>query len=170
MPDVTLEPCGLEQRATLDNLFQLYTHDFSEQWAGQARGELQENGRFADYPHLDSYWADPKRQAYLVRADGAVAGLVLINDHSHSGKPVDFSVAEFFIVRKHRRGGVGSAATRSVVASKPGQWEMAVARRNRGALVFWRQVASDLAVPGTIEESDQDDDRWNGFILRFKVA
>ena len=170
MPKVTLEPCGAERRTTLDNLFQLYTHDFSEQWAGQDRGELGEDGRFPDYPDLDGYWSDPKRQAYLVRAKGHVAGFVLINDHSHSGKPVDFSVAEFFIVRKHRRGGVGSAATRSVVASKPGQWEMAVARRNRGALVFWRQVAAELGVAGTVEESDQDDDRWNGFILRFMVA
>ena len=30
--------------AVLQNLFQLYTHDFSEFWAGSARGELPGEG------------------------------------------------------------------------------------------------------------------------------
>ena len=48
MAVVTLEPAGREARETIANLFQLYVHDFSEQWAGTDRGELQEDGRFPD--------------------------------------------------------------------------------------------------------------------------
>jgi predicted acetyltransferase len=169
MPKVTLELAGPDKRETLANLFQFYTYDFTEQWAGLARGEISEDGLFPDYPYLDSYWAEPGRMPYLIRADGHLAGFVLINDYSHSGLPIDFAVAEFFVVRKHRRGGVGRAAARAAIGPRPGQWEVAVARRNTGALPFWRGVAADLG-GGGVEEIDREDAFWNGPILRFRVA
>jgi len=169
MPKVELERAGPERRGTLEALFQLYTHDFSDYWAGTERGELGEDGRFPGDSYLDSFWSDPRREPYLIRADGHLGGFVLINDHSHSGLPLDFAVAEFFVVRKHRRGGVGRAAARAAIAGRAGQWELAVARKNVSALAFWRGVAAELA-SGPVEELDRSDDRWNGAILRFRVA
>ena len=168
MPNVELEACGPERRATLDALFQLYVHDFSEQWAGQDRGELEESGRFPDYPYLDLYWSEPDRSAWLIRAGGHVAGFALLNTHSHSGLPSDHDVAEFFVVRKHRRSGVGRAAALALIGGRTGQWELAVARANTQALSFWRGVAAALSP--NVDELDLDDDRWNGAILRFRVA
>lgn len=169
MADVILEPAGPDRHGAMSNLFQLYTYDFTEQWAGTARGELGEDGLFEAYPHLDAYWTDPDREPFLIRADGHIAGLVLLNRHSHAGLPLDHAVAEFFVVRKHRRGGVGRAAALAAIAPRPGQWELAVARRNLGALAFWRRVAAEAA-DGPVDELDRDDDLWNGFILRFRVA
>ena len=168
MAEVTLEPAGREARETIANLFQLYVHDFSEQWAGTARGELRADGLFDPYPYLDSYWREAGRWPFLILADGCLAGFVLVNDFSHSGQPLDYSVAEFFVVRKHRRGGVGRAAARAVMAPRPGQWELAVARANTGALAFWRGVARSFS--DQIEELDQADEAWNGAILRFRVS
>jgi predicted acetyltransferase len=168
MPNVTLEAAGPNRRETFANLFQLYTHDFSEQWAGADRGELSEAGLFETYPPLDAYWAEPGRAPFLIRVDGHVAGFVLINRYSHSGLPLDHAVAEFFVVRKHRRGGVGRAAALAAIAPRPGQWELAVARRNAGAPAFWRGVA-DAAATGPVDELDTSDP-WNGYILRFRVA
>jgi len=166
--DIGLERAGPERRTLLENLFQLYTHDFSEHWAGQAQGELGEDGRFADYPYLDSYWAEPDRDAWLIRADGALAGFALVNAFAHSGRPTDFSVAEFFVARKYRRGGVGLGAATQLIQARPGQWEAAVVRANAGALPFWRRVAA--AVSSDVEEADHNDDLWNGPILRFRVG
>ncbi len=168
MPKVDLERCTQAHRATLDALFQLYTHDFSEQWAGTARGELQDDGRFEPYPWLDSYWTEPAREAFLIRADGALAGFVMLNDHSHAGLPLDHAVAEFFVAGKHRRAGVGAVAARMAIRTRRGQWELAVAAKNTGALVFWRGVANSLA-SGPLEELDAVDG-WNGAILRFRVS
>jgi len=169
MAHVTLEEAARDQRHVLENLFQLYIHDFSEQWAGRAEGELDEDGLFGAYAYLDSYWAEPNRVPYLIRADGHLAGFALINDYSHSGLPLDFAVAEFFVVRKHRREGVGRMAAGAAMRPRPGQWELAVARRNTAALPFWRAVAQELA-GDSVEELDRDDDLWNGPILRFRVG
>ncbi|HEY5290381.1 MAG TPA: acetyltransferase, partial [Caulobacteraceae bacterium] len=103
------------------------------------------------------------------RAGGALAGFALVNDNSHSGLPVDRNVAEFFIVRKHRRGGVGTAAARAVFALYPGQWEAAVARRNLPALAFWRTAVSGCPKLIDLEELDVRSNDWDGPILRFRT-
>ena len=168
MSEVTLHVAEPAQKPVLENLFQLYTHDFSDFWVGREDGELQDDGRFAPYSYLDSYWTDAERTPYLIRADGHLAGFALINRYSHSGLPLDWAVAEFFVVRKHRRGGVGFAAATQIIRARPGLWEMAVARKNTGALPFWRRVASAIAGP-SVEELDCDDALWNGWILRFRA-
>jgi predicted acetyltransferase len=169
MAEVTLEPAGRERRLTLVNLFQLYAHDFSEQWFDRPEGELDETGRLQEYSLLDNYWTEPKHEALLIRADSRLVGFALVNDYSHSGLPLDFQIAEFFVARKHRRSGVGQAAALAVIGARPGRWELAVARRNLGAQFFWRRVAGLLA-GDEVEELDHDDDRWNGLILRFRVG
>jgi predicted acetyltransferase len=167
MADVTLEIATASQQPTFENLFQLYTHDFSDFWSGRDDGELQEDGRFPGYIHLGSYWTDAERTPYLIRAGGHVAGFALINRFSHSGLPLDFAVAEFFVARKHRRGGVGFMAATEIMRSRPGLWEMAVARRNTAALPFWRRVAAAMA-GASVGEIDRDNDLWNGPIIRFR--
>jgi predicted acetyltransferase len=92
----------------------------------------------------------------------------LLNRHSQSGLPADHDVAEFFVVRKHRRSGVGIEAARQLICPRPGQWEIAVVRANAGALGFWRRVTA--SVSPEVDELNQNDARWNGVILRFKVA
>jgi predicted acetyltransferase len=169
MADVTLEPAGRDKRQTLVNLFQLYAHDFSEQWFDRPEGELDEDGRLEEYGHLDSYWSEPDREVLLIRAARRLAGFAMVNTYSHSGLPLDHQIAEFFVARKHRRSGVGRAAALAIIGARPGLWELAVARRNPGAQVFWRRVAAVVA-SGDIEELDRDDDRWNGLILRFRAA
>jgi predicted acetyltransferase len=169
MPKVELEPCAADKRPVIEALFQLYVHDFSEYWQGLDRGELQEDGRFPNYPSLDRYWVEPERSAWLIRVDGCLAGFALLSASSHSGAPADHDMAEFFVARKHRRGGVGFEAARQLIAPRKGLWEIAVTRANVGAQAFWRRVAAEMAA-GQVDEQWQDDDRWNGQILRFDVA
>jgi len=167
LADLTLEVAGPHERTVIANLFQFYVHDFSEFWWDQDRGELEADGRFAPYP-LDPWFSgDPANVALLLRAGGHPAGFALLDALSHSGQPVDRNMAEFFIVRKHRRGGVGTWAARTLFERYPGVWEAAVARRNLAALGFWRRAIEGHALAGDIEELDVDSDRWNGPILRF---
>ncbi|MBI1187026.1 MAG: GNAT family N-acetyltransferase [Alphaproteobacteria bacterium] len=164
---VALEPLAWAARATLDNLFQLYVHDFSELWIGEPRAELGEDGLFERDSSLADYWTEPN-EALLIRADGFIAGFALVNRHAHSGLPLDYSVAEFFVVRKHRRAGVGSAAAALLFAARPGFWEAAVTEKNVAAGRFWR-AAIEGAGARDIEIVQGDGERWRGPIFRFRI-
>jgi predicted acetyltransferase len=169
MPDVDVSHARPEDRTTLANLTQLYIHDFSEFWAGTTQGELGDDGRFEPYP-LDDYWRAPDRIPLLFRLDRRPIGFALLNSVGHGAAPIERNMAEFFIVRKHRRGGVGTAAARKVFDLYPGRWEVAVARRNLGALPFWRQAISGHPEASEIEELDLTTESWNGPLFRFRVG
>ena len=86
MAEVTLEQIGAARAETLDNLFQLYVHDFSVLWFDRTDiGELQENGRFPSYIGAEKFWTEPRNSAWLIRADGKLAGFALLGIESHSG-------------------------------------------------------------------------------------
>ena len=165
---IRLERATHDQEPVLQNLVQFYTHDFSEYWAGTQRGDLQPDGRFAPYP-LAEYWESERCAASLIYCDSALAGFVLVNDHGHTGQPVDHNMAEFFVVRKYRSRGVGREAAEQVFAARPGVWEVAVARKNVPALSFWRRVVGSLQSERELSEFDSNNELWNGPILRFRL-
>jgi predicted acetyltransferase len=167
---VTVSVAAPHERAAIENLFQLYVHDFSEQWSDQDRGEVSDLGLFEPYPYLALYWEAPGRTPLLIRRGGHLAGFALVNGVAHSGRPLDRSVAEFFVLRKHRRGGTGLKAAHAIFALWSGQWEAAVARRNTGALAFWRKAVASAPGVSDIEELDTADDHWDGTILRFRIG
>lgn len=173
MPPHTVEHVALEQvpaerRQLLDALMQLYLHDFSEHAPlGSAYGEVDEEGRFA-YPLLDTYWHEAGRVPFLVRAEGRVAGFVLVNRWSALDRPLDSAVAEFFVLRKYRLARVGTRAAHLVFRRLRGRWEVPVAAYNQAALLFWRSVVRSL--PVTAQECAGDGRRWAGPVLCFDMG
>jgi predicted acetyltransferase len=155
------------QEPIIQNLAQLYTHDFSEFWADTSKGDLLPDGRFEAYP-LGEYWTRPAWSASLIWRDDTLAGFALVNDHAHCDEPVDHSMAEFFILRKHRGRGVGRLAAKIIFSQYPGSWEVAVARKNLQAGSFWRKTINGAAAAKGLYEIDVGNDHWNGPILRFE--
>ena len=152
-------------RERLENLLELYVHDFSE----ILEVTPGENGRFG-YP-LAPYWTEPGRFPFLVRADGRLAGFALVALGSQvSGDPAVFDMAEFFVVRGLRRHGVGLAAALRVFASNPGTWEVRVIQRNAGALPFWEQAVPTFT-NGAFESFTWTSERGRSFrVYRFVSA
>jgi predicted acetyltransferase len=150
----------------IQNLMQLYTHDFSEFWAGTARGDLNPDGRFEAYP-LREYWSRPNWSAWFIWRDQVLAGFSLINDKTHSGQAAR-NVGEFFILRKHRGQGVGQIAAERIFSSHPGYWEVAVARKNVQAREFWRKTIQNAGRAADVRELDINSAEWNGPIFRFE--
>ncbi|KAA1237463.1 hypothetical protein D3C87_566120 [compost metagenome] len=165
----SLDAASVADISALQNMMQLYTHDFSEFWAGTSRGELGQNGRFPDYP-LEPYFERPRWSAFLFNADHRPVGFALINDESHSTLPTEYSVGEFFIVRKYRGQGLGLIAAQRLFQQHPGAWEVAVARKNTKALRFWQGAICKCASAGSVSELDWDRPEWNGAIIRFHVS
>jgi predicted acetyltransferase len=135
---VTVELAPIEEKSVIRNMLQLYLHDFSE-FAGF---ELDGHGYYG-YGRLDVYWMEEERFPFIVRVDGQLAGFVFIRTEDLAGNP-RYSVAEFFILRKYRRHGIGTSVMRQVVGRFPDQWSLAVDLRNEAGLPFWRKVVGEL--------------------------
>jgi predicted acetyltransferase len=117
---VTLTPVPESQKQIITNLIQLYKYDFSGfAEIGSRYGEVGPDGRFT-YEGLDSYWREDGRFALTVEADGRLAGFVLVNRWSALNRLLDYSVGEFFVLRKYRPIGVGSRAARVYSSAGPG--------------------------------------------------
>ncbi|MDB5704778.1 MAG: family N-acetyltransferase [Sphingomonas bacterium] len=168
MSEIEVTVAAPDERATLENLLQLYIHDFSEHWAGRPDGEIGEDGRFAPYP-LDAYWNEPDHVPLLLRAHGHPVGFALLDRTSHTGHDLDRNMREFFILRKHRRSGVGTAAARAIFSLYPGRWEAAIARPNAAALPFWRKAVAGHPLAEDVVESDENTPVWNGAVIRFRI-
>lgn len=163
---VAVEPVPAAGGVALGRLLQLYLHDFSElARPGSPYGEVDGDGLFAYPPGLDAYWREPAHVPVLIRADGHIAGFALVNGWAPLDAPLDHALAEFFVLRKYRRDGVGRRAALAVFRALPGRWQVGVAAYNAPALAFWRAVARDL--PG-VEERAGTPGRWNGIVLSFE--
>ncbi|MEZ0370011.1 MAG: GNAT family N-acetyltransferase [Candidatus Sericytochromatia bacterium] len=131
-------PATPDQQPILANLLELYSHDFSE----FVEVKLGADGRFG-YQRLPLYWREAHRHPFLIRADGELAGLVLVQQGSQiTGAPEIWDVAEFFILRSYRRHGVGRQAAHAVWHRFTGDWEVRVTARNTGARDFWQRAIS----------------------------
>lgn len=110
---------------------------------------LGPDGRYG-YPRLPLYWSEPDRRfAFVIRADGQVAGFVLATWGSPAAEdPEVLDVAEFFVLRRYRRRGVGQRAARLLWRRLPGRWTVRVAEGNRGGLAFWEDVLAAAAPAG----------------------
>ena len=151
---IELCPVSIEEREILANLLEKYDYEFS-QWDGRCVNEL---GLFG-YRYLDYYWNEENRWAYFIRADGRLAGFVLVNDFPEAqDREMDFSVAEFFVMYAYRRAGVGSRAAKAVFDLHRGRWQLKYHPGNTGSAIFWPRVVGEYtggryelarAYPGT---------------------
>jgi predicted acetyltransferase len=165
-PRLDLQNVPRQQSGTLANLLQLYLHDFSEfAEFGTARGEVGPDGRFP-YQWLDYYWQEEGRVPLFIRADGQLAGFALVNRWSALNRPLDHAMAEFFILRRYRRQGIGSLAAAMAFARFPGRWEVPATWYNRPALAFWRRAIS-AAIGENPHEHAVEGERWHGTVFCF---
>lgn len=168
MSQITVTPATDADRALIAGLMQFYVYDFSEMHPEQLeRFAVQSDGLFGPYPHLGSYWTDEGRWPLVIRRDGAAVGFALVNQVSHRDDGfVERNMAEFFVMRQHRHGGLAASAAAQVFALLPGRWEVAVLARNTHALTFWPRAIEAAGVRDA-ERLDGDGVHWTGPIWTF---
>ena len=136
---IELLPATLEQKPVFANLLELYSHDFSE----FIDLEIGVDGRFG-YRDLDLYWTDANRWPFLLYADGKLAGFILVQRIAQNVGAV-WDVAEFFMLRGFRRGGIGTRAAMEIFARFPGLWQVRVMRVSGAACRFWAYAVHAFA-------------------------
>ncbi|MDB4932674.1 MAG: hypothetical protein JWM10_5158 [Myxococcaceae bacterium] len=147
-PEVTLDAATEADAAVLANLIELYAHDLSATFAL----ELRPDGRYG-YDALPRYWSEPDgRFAFLIRCDGQLAGFALVTRGSPGNDdPEVFDVAEFFVVRRHRRAGVGQRAAALIWNHFPVRWNVRVSEGTPGGPEFWARAIATYTDNEVIE-------------------
>src|SRR5882757_6194204 len=137
--NVKLTKASRENISVMENLMQFYIYDFSE----FVELDVKEDGLFEPYASLQEYWdKENERFPYFIKLGERYLGFVLVryitlNDRNY------FSMAEFFIMRKYRRKGIGRSIAEQVFNMHKGQWQIYQKESNRPAQVFWRKIITD---------------------------
>ncbi len=160
MPDFTLTLAPLSLKPVLENLMHLYLYEFT----GYEDLDVDDQGRFVD-EHLEFYWVEPERFPFIVQVNGKYAGFVLVRDISAPGDAVcTHAIAEFFIMRKYRRLGIGRQAAWQTFDRFPGHWVVEELRENVPAQRFWRKIIGEYT-GGNFQETQRAG--WDGPVQEF---
>src|SRR5450432_780824 len=125
-----------EYEEVVKNLMQFYFYDFSE----FVDCDVENDGLYAAYAGLDLYWKEINyRFPYLITKDEKYIGFVLVRK-IESPEGSYFSIAEFFIMRKYRRTGIGSAVAKEIFDLHKGKWEVYQKESNKPAQSFWTKI------------------------------
>ena len=125
--NVELTPVAEDHKPVLANLIQLYRYDISE-----IRGyDLTAHGTFT-YPYLDHFFTEDTREACFITAGGTLAGFTMTRRLGDGTR----EVSEFFVVRRHRRHGIGRAAAHQMFHRHPGPWQLTFDHANHPATQF----------------------------------
>ncbi len=160
--NVTLHEAIDQDLPIAKNLVPYYVYDMSEHLGWPCTAE----GKFDGCDELESYWQNDGRYAFMLRAGEELAGFALIRA-DHEEPDVDYSVGEFFVLRKFRGQGVGEQIARQLFDRFRGQWEVSQLAGNKPALAFWRKVISRYS--GSNVEEQEGESPWGQMnVIRFQ--
>ncbi|HOL15018.1 MAG: GNAT family N-acetyltransferase [Dethiobacteria bacterium] len=151
---VELKQVNIDEKEILGNLLEKYSYEFS-QWDKRDVNKLGLYG----YQYLDYYWTEDKRWAYFILVDDKLAGFAMVVKIPEvDDRETDFQMAEFFVLHKYRRSGVGRQAFFKVLDMHKGKWQLKRHPANIVSVLFWDKVINEYtngrfelikAYPGT---------------------
>lgn len=137
--EVNVRPVEKEASHIIENLMQLYLHDFSSflpSVVPDAEGVFH-------YPYLPHYWRDPRRYPFFILANHQIAGFALLQLESDPANHLEqMDMTEFFVLRSYRRQQIATRAVRQLWDRFPGRWQIRVMKNNVDAYPFWKKVIS----------------------------
>ena len=147
-----LQPVQLQDRARLEGLFQYYLYDMAHLTGARVCSEG--NYRY-DFSRLDGYWSQDNKVPYLIMLGNETIGFALVQ--RYAGPNERWDMEQFFVLRHHRKNGIGRRAFQACVSRHPGRWQIRVMVDNSGALVFWQNAIRSMphqAYAARVEHED----------------
>lgn len=123
-------------------LFRLLQYSLYEE-SGTDGNEMNDQALY-DYPWFALYFTADNRWAYLIREQETdkLLGFAMVN--TYCKKLLNgYSIAEFMVLPKYRRSGVGRQAAVACFERFKGEWEVSPAFGSEQAYRFWNSVISD---------------------------
>ena len=149
--DVDFIEVKIEHKNLLWNLLQKYLYELSDVYGD----DIEDDGNYS-YDYFENYFnPEENREALIFRYDDKIIGFCMINDHSFNEKSIDYSMAEFSIVQKYRKNGLGKRAISKVLSQRKGKWQIKYSLDNPTAQKFWENVLSDYKSTETLLEDNE---------------
>lgn len=123
----------------IQNMWLFYIYELGRYCGAIHSWKCPVNLDFIPYD-LTSYFNSPN-QAFLIKVKDELAGFILLNKTGIQPN-IDWNMAEFFIVAKFQRRGIGQSITRELWKTHAGCWEISITPENKPALAFWRKAMS----------------------------
>jgi predicted acetyltransferase len=159
---VEVQEASINDKLIIRNMMELYNYDLSE----YEDSNLNEHGLY-EYKYIDNYWTEGNRHPFIVKVNDKLAGFVLAGKYgSVTSYPTDYSIAEFFILKKYRKNGVGKTVAFVVFNKFRGNWEVKQLKKNSISHSFWRKVIAQYTL-NNFEEITNFTEIWEGPIQRF---
>jgi len=155
----------LDQKPILANLLELYSYDFTK----FCNFNIGDDG-FYGYKYLSLYWTDSNRWPYLIYCDNKISGFVLVKKCSPgSDDTTVWDIAEFFIMRKYKRQGLGTAVATQIWQQFKGAWQVRVLLENKIAYQFWLQtIKKFISAEPTQTKQTINGNQWTVFSFKSK--
>ena len=143
-------PIKEHEKEILRNLMEKYDYEFTQ----YTHEDVNPLGLYG-YSRIDHYWTDPGRWAFFLKVDGNLAGFAMVIDYPEAGK-TDYNMAEFFVMYKDRRCGLGSFAAARLFGLFPGSWQIKYHPKNVPSAEFWNRIAEKHSQGGYRREERPD--------------
>ncbi|MGC5775213.1 GNAT family N-acetyltransferase [Paenibacillus pabuli] len=134
-----------EEREWLKNFLAYYLHDLSE---FAAEISPKEEGLF-EFDVMDLFLEKRGKglDAFFIKLDGAPIGFVLLQSGEYSNQEfADYVLNSFFILRKYRRKGIGSLASKMFFEMYPGRYTLGQLVGNKPAVDFWKSCYKNNSI------------------------
>lgn len=109
--------------------------------------------------------AERGRYPFLAKLAGKLVGFALVNTHYYLPES-EYSLAEFFAMKRYRRQGLGQKFAVQVFEQQRGTWEVRQLPGHVRATSFWRRIIGDYTA-GAFKEIVHGYGGWPGPILQF---
>lgn len=134
--EISIDAIRPEELGALQNLTKMYCYE----WSQYNLMDVDEQGVYPFEPYVRLYLEKPRRHAFFARVDGVLAGFALIDDDFPVDKNADYAMAEFFVMHKYRRSGVGRVMAETLFDRFRGAWEVGFHPSNTPSVRFWPKV------------------------------
>ena len=130
------------KNAEKDILFRLLQYSLFEESENDLN-EMNEKALF-EYKYFDKYFTDIDRDAYFIKQKetNRLLGFVMVNEYvqlCNNGH----SIAEFLVIPKYRRNGIGKKVAFQIFDKYLGNWEVSPSYNSEKAYSFWNKTIGE---------------------------
>ncbi len=148
-----------EDFAAIARMLELYQYELSDIWD-------QDLDAAGEYGYdLDRHRLASTSFAHIALCDGRPAGFALVAPALVT-RDEGWWMEQFFVLKKHRRAGLGRALAQHVFGAHPGPWEVGQMPKNLAARAFWRKLIAEIT-GGRYVEVEVAQGWWQGVVQQF---